>query len=317
MKQKNNIYTNLLSQADKIRRHNRQGSYKTRTRYFEAYQRFLRYLADEFRLQKIQNISGKHLSAYVNHLQDKGLAASTLKTDLSALRFWHDQVPNAKYALPPNSEFNLERRQLGKIDRTWTKGEYERMIELCESSGKTDFAACIILARNLGLRIHECLRIDTAIARNALKTGTLTIRGKNGLERRIQLNEPARLELEKILKITRAGSKIFVSDDTPTHTVKSEIQAFIRENRKFVRDECQSGKPKVQSEFQSDKPLKPLSFHGLRHSYAVEIYRKLRDEGKPEYEAKRQVSKLLGHRRSDVTNIYLASLRQKDGEDNV
>ena len=31
-------YKNLLSQAEKLRRHNRQGSYKTRERYFEALQ---------------------------------------------------------------------------------------------------------------------------------------------------------------------------------------------------------------------------------------------------------------------------------------
>ena len=62
-----NHYINLLAQAEKIRRHNRQGSYKTKARYFEAYKRFLKYLADIYRLQKLQNISGKHLSTYGNY----------------------------------------------------------------------------------------------------------------------------------------------------------------------------------------------------------------------------------------------------------
>jgi len=30
-----NCYKNLLAQAEKLQRHNRQGSYKTRERYFE------------------------------------------------------------------------------------------------------------------------------------------------------------------------------------------------------------------------------------------------------------------------------------------
>ena len=59
-----NHYSNLLNQADKLYRHNRQGSYKTKDRYYEAYKRFLRYLAGAYRLvsetnQRRQNrISG-------------------------------------------------------------------------------------------------------------------------------------------------------------------------------------------------------------------------------------------------------------------
>ena len=64
-----NHYTNLLAQAEKLRRHNRQGSYKTKERYFEAYKRFLRYVGEAFRLEKIANISGKHISGYVEHMQ--------------------------------------------------------------------------------------------------------------------------------------------------------------------------------------------------------------------------------------------------------
>ena len=107
----NKIYNNLLSQAEKLYRHNRQGSFKTKERYYEAYKRFLRFVSDVYHLQKLQSISGKHLSAYIEYMQDKGYSASTIKTDLAAIRFWHDQIPNAKYVLPTNSEFVLERRK--------------------------------------------------------------------------------------------------------------------------------------------------------------------------------------------------------------
>lgn len=39
-------YENLLLQLDKLRRHNQQGSFKTRERYYEAMKRFCRFLAD-------------------------------------------------------------------------------------------------------------------------------------------------------------------------------------------------------------------------------------------------------------------------------
>ena len=99
------FYINLLSQAEKLYRHNRQGSFKTKERYFEAYKRFLHFVGSVYHLQKLQSISGKHLAVYIEYMQDKGYSASTIKTDLAAIRFWHDQIPYAKYVLPTNSEF--------------------------------------------------------------------------------------------------------------------------------------------------------------------------------------------------------------------
>ena len=112
----------LIAQLDKLARHNRQESYKTRQRYYEAMQRFCRFLAEEYRLQKLTNISGKHLTAYVCYLQERGRAASTVKTELSAIRFWHDQLSSPKYRLPANNELTvgLERRRIGGVDRRWT-----------------------------------------------------------------------------------------------------------------------------------------------------------------------------------------------------
>ncbi len=56
------IYLGLLAQLDKLARHNRQGSFRTKERYYEAMKRFCAFLADAFRLQKLSNVSGKHLT---------------------------------------------------------------------------------------------------------------------------------------------------------------------------------------------------------------------------------------------------------------
>ena len=63
------IYMSLVAQLDKLARHNRQGSFRTKERYYEATKRFCRFLAEEYRLQKLANISGKHLTAYILKLQ--------------------------------------------------------------------------------------------------------------------------------------------------------------------------------------------------------------------------------------------------------
>ena len=80
------FYETLVSQLDRVARHNRQGSYHTKRRYCEAEKRFCAYLADEYHLQKLSNVSGKHLVSYVIHMQDTGKSASTIKTDLAAMK---------------------------------------------------------------------------------------------------------------------------------------------------------------------------------------------------------------------------------------
>ena len=78
------IYNTLVTQLDKLARYNRQGSFRTKDRYYEAVKRFCAYLAAHYHLQQLENISGKHLVSYVLYLQAQGKSASTVKTDLSA-----------------------------------------------------------------------------------------------------------------------------------------------------------------------------------------------------------------------------------------
>ena len=78
------IYKNLEVQYNKLFRHLKVGSFKTRERYGKAFKRFMVFLAQEYRLQKLCNISEKHILAYVSYMQSKGLSASTIKTELAA-----------------------------------------------------------------------------------------------------------------------------------------------------------------------------------------------------------------------------------------
>ena len=78
----NKFYKNLLSQVEKLYRHNRQGSFKTKERYYEAYKRFLHFLGNVYHLQKLRSISSKHLSSYIEHMQNIGYSASTIKNSL-------------------------------------------------------------------------------------------------------------------------------------------------------------------------------------------------------------------------------------------
>ena len=157
----------------------------------------------------------------------------------------------------------------------------------------------LYLARYAGLRIHECFRIDTATAEQALREKAITIKGKGGKVRTVPINEQIAIALRKQLERTERGCKLLVSGNMPTHQAINRLQGFIFTHWAEIQDEASA---------------RPMTFHGLRHTYAAEIYKKLIDDGMNELDAHFAVSRLLGHERPDVTNIYLASVR-KGGAD--
>lgn len=288
-------YHTLVSQLDKLARHNRQGSFRTKARYYEACKRFCAFLADAFHLQKLSNISGKHLVSYVLFLQENGLAANTIKTDLAAIRFFHDKMSGPKYELPTNDDLGveLERRCFGGVDRTWSNVEFNKMLGRALGDDRWDYILALYLGRFAGLRIHECFRIDTATAEQTLRENVIIIKGKGGKVRTIPIeDERITTHLKKQLERTERGQKLLVPDGMPTDRAIHQLQLFIYSNR---------------GDFQEDAN-RPLTFHGLRHTYAAEKYRKLIDGGMGNLDAHFAVSRLLGHERADVTDIYLASL---------
>lgn len=289
-----NQYNNLLAQLDKLYRHNRQGSFRTRQRYYEAMQRFCRFLAEEYRLERLANLAPKHIFAYVDSLQEKGRAASTIKTDLSAIRFFHDLIPTPRYELPDNDALMLQRRSFGDVDRTWSHPEFNRMLACALDAGREDYITILYLGRYAALRIHECFRIDTATAAKAIKENALTIKGKGGLVRTVLLNDSLLDRLQLHLEHTERGHKLFVPDREQTHAAIKEPQAFIYQSRERV---------------QAPDSCRPIIFHGLRHTRAAEWYQQFIQEGN----ARWAVAKLLGHGRDDGTRVYLASLKGGGG----
>ena len=292
-------YHTLVSQLDKLARHNRQGSFRTKARYYEACKRFCAFLADAFHLQKLSNISGKHLVSYVLFLQENGLAANTIKTDLAAIRFFHDKMSGPKYELPTNDDLGveLERRCFGGVDRTWSNVEFNKMLGRALGDDRWDYILALYLGRFAGLRIHECFRIDTATAEQALRENVISIKGEGGKVRTIPIeDERITTHLKRQLEQTQRGHKLLVPDGMPTDRAIHQLQLFLYSNR---------------GDFQEDAN-RPLTFHGLRHTYAAEKYQKLIDSGIGSLDAHFAVSRLLGHERADVTDIYLSSLPKED-----
>ena len=73
------------------------------------------------------------------------------------------------------------------------------------------------------------------------------------------------------------------------------MQQFILRNRDAICDPT--------------APDRRITFHGLRHTYAAEKYTSLINGDMTPLDAHFTVSRLLGHERPDVTDIYLASVK--------
>lgn len=59
-----------------------------------------------------------------------------------------------------NSEFSLESRQFGGVDRRPTGTEYEALVNLAKQTKNPEMASIIILTRELGLQVHEAVRLN-------------------------------------------------------------------------------------------------------------------------------------------------------------
>lgn len=136
-----------------------------------------------------------------------------------------------------------------------------------------------------------------AIARQALREGAITIKGKGGKIRTVPLNPTTLGALEMCLETAKPGHKLLVEEGVPTDRAINLLEQFIIKYRQEVQDPNSN---------------RPMTFHGLRHTYAVEKYREFTAKEMSELDAHFAVSRLLGHERADVTNVYLASLRKED-----
>ena len=86
-----NLYNNLKNQINRIAKHNRQGSFETKERYHQANLRFAKFLSKNFGVQNYGKIKDKHIKEYASNMQERDLSPSTVKVDLSAIRFYNSQ----------------------------------------------------------------------------------------------------------------------------------------------------------------------------------------------------------------------------------
>jgi len=305
-----NIYKNLWDQVHKIfdwRTHH-QGKRGT-ARYRDGVNAFCKHLAIHYRSKNFRNISDKHLASFVEASQKAGISSSTMKTDLSAIRKLHSMVPKTRYNLTSkNKDFQIEQRKNVGIDRAWKNSEVSKAINQAKVMGRKDVEWAIGCARTLGLRIEETTALTKTQIREALTNGYIHLtKTKGGIKRDVPLNDRAERVLREMLAEGKS-ERIFISHGrTHTQAIKS-IQNWVYNHRDIFTEKQQSvteSDKNYQKQLKIDYERPNLTFHGLRHAFAREEYNNIRKDGKSPQTARKQVSKMLGHGRDDVTRIYL------------
>lgn len=309
-KKQQNIYQNLWNQVHSIfdwRTHH-QGK-RGNERYRDGLSAFCKHLAIHYRSKNFRNISNKHLASFVEASKKAGVSASTIKTDLAAIRKLHSLVPKTRYKLSSdNKDFQIEKRKNVGVDRAWRDSEVKKAIEHAKVMGRKDVEWAIGCARTLGLRIEEVTALTKTQIREALMNGYIHLtKTKGGIKRDVPLNEQAEKVLRDMLAMGK-NEKIFIEHGRTHKQAMKSIQNWIYNHRHIFTEKQTSmieSNNNYQKELKIDYERPNLTFHGLRHAFAREQYHTLRNAGKSPKIARKEVSRLLGHGRDDVTRIYL------------
>lgn len=300
-----NIKDNLMVQVEKLYRNCNEKSYETRARYRDATERFCDFLAENYGLQKFANIKDKHLAAYVADMKQRGIAPTTMQSDLSGIRFFH-RLSGEKFTLLDNKAFALDKRQIGKQDRAWSEEEITKALRLADSIGRVDISLSVQISRQFGTRIEETCKMRVWQVRKALESQELYVKGKGGQVRYVPVRTPEqRRLLGEIVRLTDA-KKLCPNDYIISDNIKGGVEKQIKRIQNWLSNH--SGKfvdeNRGKERTKGKKPKSGrITFHGLRHKYAQELNRELKSYGDRNADSK--TSEALGHHRKEITKIYL------------
>lgn len=305
---------NLKEQIDKLFNENNMKSKKTRYRYKDAAYRFCEWLGTHTNFKKFSNIKSKHIYLYTDYMQMRGYAPSTIKQDLSGIRFFHSMT-NSKERLPDNEKLDLEKKVFTGVSRSWSKEELDNAIALAKKMNRIDVVMFLKLGYAFGTRLEEAVTLTVWQIKKAIENRGLYLENTKGNNPRevIVTNKESLDILYYVLKSVKSKERVFIGIGDATHKVKKSIQDWIRNHRrKFQNDYRISNRSariiaQYNRENKLDKkvPAANLTAHGTRHSYAQQNFFSLLDQGEDVKTAKKDTSEKLGHHRLSITNVYI------------
>lgn len=283
----------LNYQLKELCEQNRDGSYGTqhRRRYL------LNKIADRlyelgFRCMRATSLKQKHVHALLQYWQQQGLSVGTIKNRMAALRWWarkankhsviagsnaHYGIAERRFVCTESKARNISEAQLAKITDPYTRFSLR-------------------LQREFGLRREESIKFTASYADRGDHLNLKPSWTKGGKARQIPIRSEAQRQLlDEVAAF--AGSASLIPAD----------KQYIQQQRVYVRQVMNAGLDRM---------------HGLRHQYAQRRFREIagfacpvaggparqaltRAQRELDQEARRVISKELGHERPQIVSVYV------------
>ncbi|PLW69660.1 phage integrase N-terminal domain-containing protein [Pseudohalioglobus lutimaris] len=274
-------------------KHSHEGSFETRV----GRERQLSAIANQlhdlgFRQLKATSLKQKHVKALVEHWLEQKLSPGTIKNRMSCLRWWAEKV-NKRAVVAGSNDF------YGVPDRQFVS-EQSKAKDLAEGQlaqvRDEHVRMSLRLQQAFGLRREEALKIQPRWADRGKYLHLKASWTKGGRERTVPIrNTEQRALLEQSKQLAGLGSLI------------PGGRQYIEQLRIYERHTANAGLSKM---------------HGLRHAYAQQRYQELTGWPSPhtggptreqmteaqrqsDQEARLTISAEIGHRREQITAVYL------------
>ncbi len=265
----------------------------------DAYERDLADFAAfvDARAVAITAASPKDIQAYLQHMTEDGLAATSRARRLSSIRQYYKFLSAEEIiAADPAAGLAGPKRQR-TLPRTLSIGEVDRLIEtaarrIAGQDGRALFRAlrfyCLLeILYATGMRVTELVSLPRAVLRGDRRV--LTIKGKGGRERLVPLNPAAREALDRYLAVSGRFDNspwLFASKSAEGHVTR---QGFALDLKELA--------------LEAGLDPERVSPHVLRHAFASHLLDRGADL--------RAVQQLLGHADISTTEIYTHVLQER------
>lgn len=253
----------------------------------ESYGRDLRqyysYLNND-RIDAVNQASRATILAYLEQLQSKGRAVSTISRNLAAIKSYYQFLVRERY-LEKDPAANLESPKLEKkLPKILTIGEVEELLKQPNSflpTGMRDKAMLELLYAT-GIRVSELISLNVSDVN--LEMGYIKCYGKGSKERIVPLGSIAAKCVQEY--VTRGRGKLVRTYDEPALFVNHHGNRLTRQ-----------GFWKIIKKYAHEATItKEITPHTLRHSFATHLLENGADL--------RSVQEMLGHADISTTQIY-------------
>ncbi|SHK06221.1 tyrosine-type recombinase/integrase [Paramaledivibacter caminithermalis] len=260
---------------------------KTIKSYRNTILQFLKYIEREFGIKELNEIKSIHIKKYFKSKSDDGCTFVYINSIHKVLKTFFQYCYEEEYILTnpiKKVKFHKEKK---RIIETFNDKEVSKLIDVYDFSNYLNVRnkAILSLQFDTGIRTTETINI----LNHHIQEGRIFILGKGNKERYV----PVSIELKKILKRYEKIKKMYFKDKNIPDNY------FLSRTGRPLTVEAIERIYKKAGEIAGIRNVIRCSPHTARHYYAIKML-----ENNDIY----TVSKLLGHSKINITQIYLSSL---------